>query len=68
MKRLYRSSGNRFIAGICGGFGESYDWDPTLVRLILVALALFTGGAPLLITYIVGWAIIPVNPGSGNSA
>ena len=68
MKRLYRSAGNRFIAGICGGVGESYDWDPTIVRLILVALAMFTGGVPLLITYLVGWAIIPLNPGPQNSA
>ena len=67
MTKLCRSQRDRFIAGICGGIGETYDYDPTLVRLILVALALFSGIAPLLITYLIGWAIIPLYPGSQNS-
>ena len=59
MSKLYRSRTNRVAAGICGGIGEVHQIDPTLLRLILVFITLATGLVPLLITYIVGWAIIP---------
>jgi len=32
-KRLYRSSTNYMICGVCGGIGEYFNIDPTLVRL-----------------------------------
>ena len=59
MNKLCRSRTNKMLAGICGGIGEAHEIDPTLLRLILVFLALATGLVPLLITYIVGWIIIP---------
>ena len=43
----------------CPGIGEVHEIDPTLLRLILVFLALACVLVPLLITYIVGWMIIP---------
>ena len=61
-KRLYRSKKDRKIAGICGGLGEYLDADPTLLRLIFVLLLFVTGFAPMIITYLIGWIIIPVNP------
>ena len=60
MSKLHRSRENSVLAGICGGIGEAHQMDPTLVRLILVFLTLVTGLFPLLITYIIGWAVIPV--------
>ena len=36
-KRLYRSSQNRMIAGVCGGIAEYFGIDPTLVRLLAVS-------------------------------
>ncbi len=62
MRRLYRSERDKMLAGICGAIGELYDVDPTLVRLGLVFLALVTAVLPVVITYIVGWIIIPVGP------
>lgn len=62
MKKLYRSQTDRMIAGICGGMGEVYRVDPTLIRLGLVFLGLATGIVPLLIAYIVGAIIIPLGP------
>jgi phage shock protein PspC (stress-responsive transcriptional regulator) len=50
------------IAGICGGLGEIFNVDATLLRLGLVFLTLVTGVAPLVITYIIGWIIIPLKP------
>ena len=38
-KRLCRSVSNRMLSGVCGGIGEYFDIDPTLVRL---AWAIFT--------------------------
>ena len=43
-KRLYRSKDNVMLAGVCGGIGEYFDIDPTLVRLAWVVLG-FCGGA-----------------------
>ena len=43
MKKLYRSQRNKKIAGICGGIAEMTDTDPTIIRLIVVVLALVTG-------------------------
>jgi phage shock protein C len=62
MKRLYRSSTDKKIAGIFGGLGEIYTIDPTLLRLVAVFLALATGLVPLVVAYLVGWIIIPKGP------
>ncbi len=60
MKRLYRSEKNKMVAGICGGLGEMFNIDPTLVRLAFVFLCLATALFPILIAYIIGWIIIPL--------
>ncbi len=59
-KRLYRSNEHRMIAGVCGGLGEYFDVDPTIVRLIVVAAALAAGGG--LLAYILAWIIVPERP------
>lgn len=59
MKKLYRSKKNRMIAGICGGIAEIFSLDPTIVRLAVVLAALITAVFPFVITYIIGWIIIP---------
>jgi len=62
VRKLYRSPADRMIAGICGGIGETYDVDSLLVRLGVVFLALITAIAPVVITYFIGWIIIPLKP------
>jgi phage shock protein C len=62
MKKLYRSRENRMLAGICGGIGESYNIDPTLVRLGVVFLGLATGFMPVVVAYIIGVFVIPPRP------
>jgi len=59
-KRLYRSRESRMIAGVCGGLGEYFDVDPTIVRLIVVAAALAAGGG--ILAYILAWIIVPERP------
>lgn len=59
-KKLYRSRKNYMIAGICGGLGEYFNIDPTLIRLG-VAFTFVLGGAGLL-AYLIAWMIIPLEP------
>ncbi len=62
MKRLYLSQTDKKIAGLCGGIAETYDVDPSLVRLGFVFVDLVTGIIPLLAVYIVAWLVIPKRP------
>lgn len=39
-KRLCKSD-NKIICGVCGGIAEYFDADPTLVRLVVIAMACF---------------------------
>ena len=55
--QLVRSRARRMIGGVCAGFADHYGWDLTVVRLITVAITLFTG-LPVLV-YIAAWIIIP---------
>jgi len=57
VKKLYRSKTNRIIAGVCGGLGEYFNIDPTIVRLIWILFSLALGAG--IITYIIAWLIIP---------
>jgi len=59
MRKIYLSSTDKKIFGVCGGIGETYDIDPTLIRLIIVFLCIVTAVIPVLLTYIAAWAIIP---------
>lgn len=56
-QRLYRSESDRMLGGVCGGFAEVYDVDPTLVRLAIVAFTL-AGGSGILL-YLIAWLVIP---------
>ena len=62
MKKLYLSENDRKILGVCGGIGESYDLDPTLVRLAMVFLCILTGVIPVLVTYLVAAVVVPKPP------
>jgi len=62
MRKLYLSEKDSKIFGVCGGIGETYDIDPTLVRLGVVFLCLATAFVPVLVTYLVSWIIIPKKP------
>ena len=42
-KKLYRSTKDKVLAGVCGGLGEYFDVDPTLVRLACGLLCLYAG-------------------------
>jgi phage shock protein C len=64
VKKLYRSTNDRMIGGVCGGLGEYLGIDPTVIRLIYVIIAL-TGGAGVLI-YLIMLLVVP--EGSAGNA
>ena len=58
-KKLLRSRSDRWVAGICGGIGDYFDVDPSLVRLIYLLLTFFSAGFPGLMIYLVLWLVMP---------
>jgi phage shock protein C len=56
-KRLYRSSKDRVLWGVCGGLGKYFNIDPVIVRVIFV-LTIFFGGLGI-VAYIVMAIIVP---------
>ncbi|WP_420420583.1 PspC domain-containing protein [Simkania sp.] len=62
MKHLFRDRWDKKVAGVCGGLGQFLKIDPTIIRLILVMVCIFTGVLPVLILYIVAWMLIPLGP------
>jgi phage shock protein C len=59
-KHLQRSRTEKMIGGVCGGLGEYFGIDPTIVRVLWVAVTLI-GGAGILL-YLVLWVIMPEQP------
>jgi len=68
-KQLTLSATDKKLAGVCGGVAEYLDVDPTIVRLIWVALSVvpggFVGGA---LAYFLAWIIIPKAPAFASTA
>ena len=64
MKNLYRSNRNKMLAGVCGGIGEYFGIDPTIVRLLWV-LCCAIGGSGFL-AYIIAAIIMPDAPAEGD--
>ena len=58
-KKLYLSETDKKVSGICGGIGEYFDVDSTLIRLAWVVLSLFSAGLGGLILYLIAGLIIP---------
>ena len=59
-RRLYKSEDNRVLCGVCGGVGEFFGIDPTIVRLIWAILVIFAGMG--LWIYILAAIIMPRQP------
>lgn len=67
--RLERSASNKVIAGVCGGFAEYLAVDVTLVRVLFVLAAIFSGGL-FVIAYVAMVFLMPLpgRPVSGLAA
>lgn len=60
-KKLYKSN-DRVLCGVLGGFGEYFNVDPNIVRLIFIGILLFTWFVPMTIFYIIAAIIMPTRP------
>ena len=60
-ERLYRSTDDRMIAGVCGGLAARLDIDPSIVRVVW-ALLLFPTGFVAVAAYGVMWLVVPLAP------
>ena len=59
-KKLYKSTTDKKIDGVCGGIAEYLGIDSTLIRLAWILLTI-AGGAGIL-GYIVAMLVIPNRP------
>lgn len=62
-KKLYRSSNNKMIAGVCGGLAEYFNMDATVMRVLFVGVSVFSAAFPGILAYIILVFIMP----QGNS-
>lgn len=62
MHKLQRSRTNKMLSGVCGGIGEYFNIDPTIVRIVYVFLALNYFGTALIV-YLICSFVIPEDDG-----
>ncbi len=62
-KKLYKSSTDKKICGVCGGIAKYFDIDPTIIRLGAAVLTVISVGTGL-IAYIVAAIVMPEEPGT----
>lgn len=58
-RKLYRSTQDKMLCGVCGGIGEYLNVDATLIRLVWAILACSGSG---LLVYFLAAIIIPQDP------
>lgn len=56
--RLTRDLQHSMLGGVCAGFANRYNFDATLVRVVMVLLTVATGGIGLPM-YIAAWIVMP---------
>ena len=59
-KRLYKSSTDKKIDGVCAGIAEYFNIDPTIIRLAWALAVLFAGCG--ILAYIVAAIVLPRKP------
>ena len=59
-KKLYKSQSDRKLCGVCGGLGEFFGIDASLIRLGWIVFCLLGGSGVL--AYIIAALIMPDRP------
>lgn len=67
MKKLYLGKEKKFL-GVCSGVADYFGIDPTLIRIIVVCVALATVIIPLLIAYVIISFVLPSPPADYTTA
>ena len=61
MKQIYLSKDKKFL-GVCGGVADYFNIDPTLIRIAVACIALYTAILPALLVYVVISFVFPQQP------
>ncbi len=64
-KPLRRSRNDKKIAGVCGGFAEYAELDPTIVRIVWLVTSIFSGVG--FVAYLIAWIVMPEGPETAPS-
>ena len=59
-KKLYRSTNEKMLAGVCGGVAKYLNMDPTVVRVLWAIISLFAFVG--VVAYIICAFLIPEEP------
>ncbi|KAA1422339.1 PspC domain-containing protein [Mumia zhuanghuii] len=59
-KKLTRTTGDKWVGGVCGGVARYTGVDPNLVRLAVVVLTVLGFGSMILV-YLVAWLLMPAD-------
>lgn len=62
MNRKLYCSPDKKLLGVCGGIADYMNVDPTVVRIIVALVAIYTTGVPVLLIYLIAGLIIPKAP------
>ena len=65
IKRLYLSNSDKKICGVCGGLGDYFEIDSSVIRLGWTLMTILTGVMPGLIAYFIAAIVIPKEGASG---
>jgi phage shock protein PspC (stress-responsive transcriptional regulator) len=57
---LTRPRSGKWIAGVAAGFARRYEWNPLVVRLLIIASFVLPGSQVL--AYIALWILMPRDP------
>ncbi|NEW05338.1 PspC domain-containing protein [Paenibacillus sp. SYP-B3998] len=61
MNKLFRSTKESKLTGLCGGIAEWLGLNPTIIRLVFVVAALCSFGTVTLL-YLIGSILVPKMP------
>lgn len=62
LNKLQRSKTNSVFAGVCGGIGEYFNIDPTIVRIAVILVGLPNFGT-IAVVYLICSLVIPEDEG-----
>ena len=66
VKKLSRSTDDRWLGGVCGGLAQYFNIDAILIRILFIILGLIGLGGVIL--YVILWIIIPEQSSGGAEA
>ncbi|NCC86813.1 MAG: PspC domain-containing protein [Clostridia bacterium] len=58
-KKLYKSSTDRMLSGVCGGFADYINADSTVVRAFFVLISILSAAFPGILVYIILAIVMP---------